>query len=132
LHLAQLTQKLVDMPFFEGPSPRMSTEQRDWAVEFCEEHFLFMDHSRQGPSTIEGILEVASKAVMRQGSRVLVIDPYNFIEMPPHDKETDAISKMMTTVQKWARASEAHVFFIAHPTKMSPVARAKSFPLSRA
>jgi len=124
LHLAQLSQKLVDLPFFEGPTPRMSREQRDWAVEFCEEHFLFMDHSRQGPSTIEGILEVASKAVMRQGSRVLVIDPYNFIEMPPHEKETDAISKMMTTVQKWARASDAHVFFIAHPTKMSPDARA--------
>jgi len=124
LHLAQLTQKLVDAPFFRGPSPRMSTEERDWAVEFCEEHFLFMDHSRQGPSTIQGILDVASKAVMRQGSRVLVIDPYNFVEMPPHDRETDAISKMLTTVQKWARASEAHVFYIAHPTKMSPDTRA--------
>jgi twinkle protein len=103
----------------------MSREQRDWAVEFCEEHFLFMDHSRQGPSTIEGILDVASKAVMRQGSRVLVIDPYNFIEMPSHEKETDAISRMLTTVQTWARVSDAHVFFIAHPTKISPDRRSE-------
>jgi len=125
LHLAQLSQKLLDLPFFEGPTPRMSREQRDWAVEFCEEHFLFMDHSRQGPSTIEGILDVASKAVMRQGSRVLVIDPYNFIEMPSNEKETDAISRMLTTVQKWARASDAHVFFIAHPTKISPDRRSE-------
>jgi twinkle protein len=125
LHLAQLSQKLVDMPFFEGPSTRMTREQRDWACEFCQEHFLFMDHTRQGPTTIDGILEVASKAVMRMGCRVLVIDPYNHLEMPTHDKETDAISKMLTSVQQWCRMADAHCFFIAHPTKLAPDRRSQ-------
>jgi twinkle protein len=120
LHLSQLCAKLVGKPFFEGPTPRMSREERDWAVEFCEQHFLFMDHSKAAPSTIDGILEVASKAVLRQGSRVLVIDPYNFITKSIHEKETDFVSSSLTQVQSWARRSDAHVFFIAHPTKISP------------
>jgi len=55
----------------------------------------------------------------------LVIDPYNFIELPPSDRETDAISKMLTKVQKWAKAHDAHVFFIAHPTKIPPDRRSE-------
>jgi twinkle protein len=98
----------------------MSRGERDWAYDWCKENFLFMDHTRQGPTDIDGILEVASKAVMRLGCRVLVIDPYNHLTLPPHDKETDAISKMMTSVQRWCRAHDAHCFFICHPTKLPP------------
>ena len=120
LHLAQLCAKLVGKPFFDGPTARMSREERDWAVEFCEQHFLFMDHSKAAPSTIGGILDVASKAVLRQGSRLLVIDPYNFITKSATERETDFVSSALTEVQSWARRSDAHVFFIAHPTKISP------------
>ena len=120
LHMAQLAQKLMDKPFFEGISTRMKTEAKDYAYEWIDQHFMFMDHTRDGPTTIDGILKVASASVMQMGCRVLVIDPYNFIELPSSDRETDAISKMLTKVQKWAKSHDAHVFFIAHPTKISP------------
>ena len=84
-----------------------------------------MDHTRDGPTTIDGILKVASASVMQMGCRILVIDPYNFIELPPSDRETDAISKMLTKVQKWAKAHDTHVFFIAHPTKIAPDRRSE-------
>ena len=120
LHMAQLAQKLMDRPFFEGISTRMEHEKKDYAYEWMDEHFLFMDHTLDGPSTIEGILDTASAAVMQIGCRVLVIDPYNFIELPPSDRETDSISRMLTKIQKWAKSHDVHVFFIAHPTKLSP------------
>jgi len=119
-HMAQLAQKLMDQPFFEGLSTRMETEAKDYAFEWVNEHFMFMDHTLDGPTTIDGILDVASTSVMQMGCRVLVIDPYNFIELPPSDRETDAIQKMLTKIQKWAKAHEAHTFFIAHPTKLPP------------
>ena len=125
LHMAQLAQKLMDQPFFEGISTRMKTEAKDYAYEWIDQHFLFMDHTRDGPTTIDGILRVGSASVMQMGCRVLVIDPYNFIELPPSDRETDAISKMLTKVQKWAKAHDAHVFFIAHPTKIPPDRRSE-------
>ena len=125
LHMAQLAQKLMDQPFFEGISPRMKAEAKDYAYEWIDQHFLFMDHTRDGPTKIDGILDVASAAIMQMGCRVLVIDPYNFIELPPSDRETDAISKMLTKVQKWAKAHDAHCFFIAHPTKLAPDRRSE-------
>ena len=120
LHAAQLAQKKINMPFFEGPTPRMSDGQLEFAMEWIKDNFLFMDYRRGGPTTIDGILEVASAAVMRMGCRVLVIDPYNYIGLDPTERETDAISKMLTKVQQWAKSHDCHVFFIAHPTKMAP------------
>jgi len=120
LHMAQLAQKLMDKPFFEGISTRMAHEAKDYAYEWIDEHFLFLDHTLDGPTTIDGILDTASAAVMQIGCRLLVIDPYNFIELPPSDRETDSISKMLTKIQKWAKSHDVHVFFIAHPTKLSP------------
>ena len=67
LHMAQLAQKIIDRPFFDGPSTRMSTEERDFAAEWIKENFMFMDSRRDGPNDIDGILSVASAAVMRMG-----------------------------------------------------------------
>jgi twinkle protein len=125
LHMAQLAQKLMNQPFFEGPSPRMAMEAKDYAQEWINDHFLFMDHTLDGPTSIDGILDVASASVMQMGCRSLVIDPYNFIELPPSDRETDSINKMLTKVQKWAKSHFAHVFFIAHPTKLAPDRRSE-------
>lgn len=124
LHMAQIAQKITDKPFFEGPSLRMSEEERDYAAGWINENFLFMDSRKDGPNTIEGILKIASAAVMRLGCRVLVIDPYNHLKLTIGPRETDAISDMLTKVQQWARDHEAHVFFIAHPTKIAPDRRA--------
>lgn len=119
LHIAQLSQKFTNKPFFTGPTTRMSDEEKDHAVNWVNDHFIFMDHRREGPNTIEGILEVASAAVMRMGCRCLVIDPYNYLVVDQGSKETDTISGMLTKVQQWAKSHDAHVFFVAHPTKIN-------------
>lgn len=124
LHMAQLAQKIIGKPFFDGPQDRMLPEERDYAEQFINDHFLFMDYRRDGPSEIEAILDIASAAVMRMGCRVLVIDPYNYLTISQNMRETDAISQILTKVQLWAKEHDAHVFFIAHPTKVSPDRRA--------
>lgn len=125
LHMAQLAQKIIGKPFFDGSVEKMDTEERDFAFQWIKEHFLFMDYRRDGPTNIEGILDVASAAVMRMGCRILVIDPYNYIDVGGNLRETDAISQMLTQVQLWAKEHDAHVFFVAHPTKISPDRRSE-------
>jgi len=120
LHIMQLAQKLTKRPFFDGNGQRMSPEERDHAQRWLNEHFLFMDYRRDGPTTIDGILDIASAAVMRMGCRILVIDPYNHLTLSNNLKETDEISGLLTQVQQWAKGHDAHVFFVAHPTKVSP------------
>jgi twinkle protein len=118
LHITQLAEKLTGRPFFKGPNLRMSEHERDWALHLINKHFAFMDYRRGGPSDIDGILERASAAVMRMGSRLLVIDPYNYITLDRHEKmETDIISDMLTQVQQWAKQHDCHVMFVAHPAK---------------
>jgi twinkle protein len=54
------------------------------------------------------------------GIRGLVIDPYNYIDLPRENStETDAISQMLTRVQKFCKAHEVHTFFVAHPSKVN-------------
>ena len=56
LHMAQLAQKFIGRPFFDGPTLKMTTEERDFAFQWINEHFLFMDYRRDGPSEISKIL----------------------------------------------------------------------------
>lgn len=115
-HMAQLAQKHTKKPFFGND--RMTEDDLHMAHEWIKDHFMFMDSSNGGPTDIDGILDTASAAVMRMGCRVLVIDPYNYITMDKNSSETDAISSMLTKIRMWARRHDAHVFFIAHPTKI--------------
>ena len=85
-----------------------------------QDHFLFIDTNGEEPSTLDSILDRARAAVTRMGVRGLVIDPYNYIELNRKDMtETDAISQMLTRVQKFCKAHDVHTWFIAHPSKMT-------------
>jgi twinkle protein len=96
----------------------MTPAERDQAKAWINDHFVFMDYMAGAPADIDGILDFARAAVMRMGIRILVIDPYNFIEVDYRDRlETDAINQMLTKVQQFAKQSGVHVFFVAHPAK---------------
>ena len=118
-HYAQLAQKVVDRPFFVDKNVnRMTQEEMEFARQVMEDSFVFMDSRGGGAMDIDTILSKASECVLRYGSRILVIDPYNYIDMGG-GRETDAISQMLTKIQQWAKNHDAHVFFIAHPAKLS-------------
>lgn len=119
LHQAQLAEKVVGKPFFRDKNgfPRMTQEEMEWALSWINDHFLFMDYRKGSPADITGILSAASQAVMRMGSRVLVIDPYNFVDRPNSMTETEWVSVMLTEVSRWCKSHDCHVFFVAHPAK---------------
>lgn len=117
LHIAKLCELYLKKPFFAGITPRMNPEEKAEAIQFIKDHFVFLD-SQNSDNTIESILDRAQSAVQRLGIRGLVIDPYNFINLPREGTETDAISKMLTKVQSFAKSAGIHVWFVAHPAKM--------------
>jgi len=119
LHALQLASKITNKPFFKGKHERMSQEELDYALEFIDKHFIFQDHQAGSPFTIEGILDFASSGILRDGNqRVLVIDPFNFIDLKQGRlMMTDAINRLLTKVTQWAKSTESVVLFIAHPAK---------------
>ena len=119
IHISRLMEIYTKRRFFDGKD-RMSESDKEIAFKFVKEHFLFIDTNGEEPSTLDSILERARIAVKRMGVRGLVIDPYNYIELPRSDgTETAAISDMLTRVQKFCKAHDVHTWFVAHPSKIT-------------
>lgn len=117
-HIAKLVSKRYRKPFFKGPTERITEEEFNAGFKWVEDHFCFI-HQRDGSmSTVDGILQRAKAAVLRQGVRGIVIDPYNYIARERDMTETDWVSDMLTRVRLFAQAHDVHVWFVAHPAKM--------------
>jgi twinkle protein len=118
IHISRLMEIYTRKRFFDGKD-RMTQAEKDDAFKWVGEHFLFIDSNGEEPSTLDSVLERARVAVKRLGIRGLVIDPYNYLELSrENNTETEAISHMLTRVQKFCKAHDVHTFFIAHPSKM--------------
>jgi twinkle protein len=119
IHISRLMEIYTRKRFFDGKD-RMTEQEKETAFKFVKEHFLFIDTNGEEPSTLDSILERARASVKRMGVRGLVIDPYNYIELPRSEgTETNAISDMLTRVQKFCKAHDVHTWFIAHPSKIT-------------
>lgn len=118
IHITRLMEIYTGKRFFDGAA-RMTEVEKNTAFKWVTDHFLFIDSNGEEPSTLDSILERARVAVKRMGVRGLVIDPYNYIDLDKtNSTETEAISNMLTRVQKFCKAHEVHTFFIAHPSKI--------------
>ena len=118
IHISRLMEIYKEKRFFDGTN-RMSEDEKNDAFEWVENHFMFMDSEGAEPSTIDSILERAKVAVARTGIRGLVIDPYNYIENKSGQAEHEFISSMLTRMQAFAKAYGVHVWFVAHPSKIT-------------
>ena len=119
IHISRLMEIYTKKRFFDGKG-RMNEQERDQAFKFVQDHFLFIDNNGEEPSTLDSILERARIGVKRMGIRGLVIDPYNYIDLnKTNSTETEAISNMLTRVQRFCKAHDVHTWFVAHPSKIN-------------
>jgi twinkle protein len=118
LHIAKLMSKRVRKPFFEGPTQRMQDHEMEAALDWVNDHFVFLHQEDGGLSNLDSILERLRAAVLRMGVRGAVIDPYNFIDRPRDVSETEWISTMLTRIKSFCMAHGIHIWFVAHPTKL--------------
>ena len=119
-HIAKLAEKYLGLPFWDGPTRRMSEADLQGAIEgWIADHFYLIRFDDEAP-TIEAILDKARAAVTRHGIRGLVIDPYNEIEhrRPATMTETEYVSQLLGRVKRFAQNHAVHVWFVAHPAKL--------------
>jgi twinkle protein len=118
MHIAKLCEKVVGKPFF-GLN-KMDEDERDYALKFLNDHFVFLQSHDGAPATVQSIIDRTKQAVMRMGVRGLIIDPYNYLDMGHGDSEHQAISKMLTDIVLFCKSHELHAWFVAHPAKQLP------------
>lgn len=118
-HIAKLAEKRLALPFWEGPTQRMSEVQLHDVIEWIADRFYLIRADDEAP-TIDWILARAKAAVLRYGIRGLVIDPYNEIEhqRPQGQTETEYVSQLLGKLKRFAQSHAVHVWIIAHPAKM--------------
>lgn len=115
-HIAKLAEKHLGLPFWDGPTRRMSEADLLQAMDWAHDHFHLIRFDDEAP-TIDAILEKARVAVMRHGIRGLVVDPYNEIEprRPTNMTETEYVSQLLGKAKRFAQRHGAHVWIVAHP-----------------
>lgn len=90
---------------------------------FINEYFRFIDADPVGREDadfdLDWILDKATDAVLRDGIRCFVIDPWNEVEHARRRDETmtDYIGRSIRALKRFARLYEVAVIVIAHPTK---------------
>lgn len=93
------------------------------ADEWIGRHIVFIDADPTGRDDqdfdLEWLIERATDAVLRDGIRLLVIDPWNEIEHArrPQESTTEYIARGIRSLKRFARAYGVAVIVIAHPTK---------------
>ena len=118
LHIAKLISKYFEKPFFDGLTPRMTKGELEKGKHFVQKHFSFVYQADGSMATVDGIIERLKVAVMRNGIKGAIIDPYNYISKNRDIPETDWISDMLTKLRVFAQSHGIHLWFVAHPTKM--------------
>jgi twinkle protein len=122
-HYASLMEKYVGAPFSDGPTPRITPQQKDAAKHWLNQHFkVILPDEEAGIWTLDHVLKLAKMLVYRHGIRGLVIDPWNELDntRPGGMSETEFISLCLTKIRRFARLHRVHVWVIAHPVKMQP------------
>jgi twinkle protein len=116
-HLSKLAEKYANKPFADGPTERMTPQDKDQALAFLDEHFVFLLPEMP---TIEALIERLKSIVKRRGVRGVVLDPWNEIDhsRPGGLSETEYISQSLSRLRSFSRAYGVHLWVVAHPTKL--------------
>ena len=105
------------------PTAEWNHSQIQLADGWLTDHFVFIDDDPTGESdedlTLEWLLERAEEAVIRDGIKVLVIDPWNEVEhaRPRGENETEYHNRALRMLRRFAARFHTIVIVVAHPTK---------------
>lgn len=118
LHFQKISEKAIGKPFGAGPNERMTPAEVQTAIDWVGQHFTFI---LPAEPKLETILELAKCEIARYGINGLVIDPWNELDhgRPSGLSETEYISQSLSTLRRFARAHQIHLWIVAHPTKIA-------------
>lgn len=105
------------------PIDELSRDMKAEADGWIEDSFVFIDADSTGKHDedydLDWVLDRATDAVLRDGVRALVIDPWNEVEHARRRDElmTDYVSRSIRSLKRFGRLYEVAVIVVAHPTK---------------
>lgn len=122
---AIFSPEMPAVPFIRNRLRSLYGEYRDPVAvsSFIEDRFVFIDAEPSGDQdeefTLDWVLSKANEAVMRDGIRCLVIDPWNELEHARGRNEsvTEYTGRSIRELKRFARLRDIAIIVVAHPTK---------------
>lgn len=111
IHLLQLAAVYMGKPF-DGRG-KMTAVELEEAMNWISTRFVFIDESE---SSVASILERAQASVLRNGVRLLIVDPYNFLSRA--EDGVGAINETLVALKTFCVEHSIACWLVAHPTKM--------------
>lgn len=124
--VAIFSPEMPTVPYMRDKLRRIITGRADPDAgidAFIEDRFVFIDNdpndADQDDITIDWIIEKARDAVLRDGIRLLIIDPWNEVEHARRRDESTSeyIGRAIRMLKRFGRQYEVVVIVVAHPTK---------------
>lgn len=113
IHLIQMASVFKGKPY--RGSNRMSEDDLTDAIDWISERFVFIDES---DTEISSVLDRTHAAILRNGIRLLIIDPYNFLTGSMDD--VAGINRSLVALKSFAVSHGIAIWLVAHPVKMYP------------
>jgi twinkle protein len=116
-HLLKLVGKFTGKPFWGDE--RVDEDTARNAMGILNDHVKFIG-TQEDTVTIESILDQARILNFRYGLNGLIIDPWNTVEHKFRDSEneTNYVSRILASLNTFAKIHEIHIWVVAHPRKM--------------
>ena len=118
--LMRLCEIYTKQPFEDGNYNRMSKETLKKAMDWIAKNiFLILPDSET--FALDDVLATARLLLRRFGINMLVIDPWNNLEMQMQRGETENlyVGRMLAKMRMFASKTGIHIVLIAHPRKMN-------------
>lgn len=120
---AIFSPEMRTVPHLRGKLRRILGGREAEADRFIEQRFVFIDSDPTGyideDFDLDWIIDRAIDAVLRDGIRILLIDPWNEVEHARKRGEpmSEYVSRGIRALKRFAREYDVMVVVIAHPTK---------------
>jgi twinkle protein len=116
-HLLKLVGKFTGKAFWGDD--RLDEDTARTSMSILDDHIKFIG-TQETDITIESILEQAKVLNYRYGLNGLIIDPWNTVEhkFRQGENETNYVSRVLASLNSFAKLYEIHIWVVAHPRKM--------------
>jgi len=113
IHILQMASTYLGKPY--RGYEKMDEDELKIGLDWVEGKFVFLDES---DTDIQSVIDRAHAAVLRNGVRLLIVDPYNFLTGGFDDGSVASINKLLVSLKGFAVEHGIAVWLVAHPVKM--------------
>ncbi|NNM75040.1 AAA family ATPase [Enterovirga aerilata] len=135
MHVAPTLRDMLQAFFIWKPRREWTSTEVRVAREFIEAHFAFIALDPRDDETeadVDWVLDRASDSVIRNGSDMLIVDPWNEVEHKrrPGENVADYTNSAIRKFKRFARSYDVCTMVVAHPTKAAALSAKNGDPVS--